>query len=147
MAERITNQRAAILELLKHNKAHPTANQVYEQVREKLPHISKGTIYRNLENLQEEGLVRAVPIAGTMRFESLEECGAHDHFICKECSNIIDIHIDQTHNNALKALARKHPELEAEDVIISWQGTCKRCVGGKKYGRKTRRNRQQGTRI
>ena len=55
---RITAQRKAILEELQNTNTHPTADELYKMVRLRLPRISLGTIYRNLEKLSEEhGLV------------------------------------------------------------------------------------------
>ncbi|MGC8659306.1 MAG: Fur family transcriptional regulator, partial [Desulfomonilaceae bacterium] len=55
---RQTSQRRIILEELAKLKTHPTANEVYEVVRKRLPKISLGTVYRNLELLSESGSIR-----------------------------------------------------------------------------------------
>ncbi|MGE5577510.1 MAG: Fur family transcriptional regulator, partial [Syntrophothermus sp.] len=53
----MTRQRQIILEELKNVTTHPTADEVYEMVRRRLPRISLGTVYRNLELLAEEGII------------------------------------------------------------------------------------------
>ena len=52
---RMTRQRKLILEELRRMKSHPTADEIYSMVREKLPRISLGTVYRNLQLLTGPG--------------------------------------------------------------------------------------------
>ena len=61
----MTRQRRVILEALRGTTSHPTADEVYEMVRRRLPRISLGTVYRNLEILSGEGLVAKLEMAGT----------------------------------------------------------------------------------
>ena len=70
--ERNTHQRSVILSYLEQNKVHPTAQELFDAVKKKIPHISRGTVYRNLDVLCDQKKVRAVPLAGTNRFESIE---------------------------------------------------------------------------
>lgn len=127
MGQRITNQRVAILDFLEGNHTHPTAQDIYEAVRAHLPHISKGTVYRNLDGLCTEGLVRAVPISGTSRYESVSE-GPHDHFVCTGCERIIDVPRSALDDKAMAHLRRRRPDLKADGVVISWTGHCKQCT-------------------
>lgn len=126
MERRQTSQRSAILTLLKDHKTHPTAAEIYTKVSKQHPHLSRTTVYRNLELLETEGLVRAVPLAGTTRYESLED-GHHDHFVCESCGHITDLHIPGLDKKALAHLKKNHPDLAATTVTISWSGTCRRC--------------------
>ena len=57
---RMTNQRQIILEEVKKVHSHPTADEVYERVRKKIPRISMGTVYRNLDVLSKTGLIRKI---------------------------------------------------------------------------------------
>ena len=125
--ERNTHQRSVILSYLEQNKVHPTAQELFDAVKKKIPHISRGTVYRNLDVLCDQKKVRAVPLAGTNRFESIEHEGEHDHFVCDNCQEIIDIHLEDIDKKVLLAFAKKHPELSAESVTISWSGSCPSC--------------------
>ena len=58
-----SKQREAILQVLKNSKAHPTANQVYEEVRKIIPNISLGTVYRNLSELGGSGEILCLHVA------------------------------------------------------------------------------------
>jgi Fur family transcriptional regulator, peroxide stress response regulator len=69
---------------------HPTATEIYDSVRKQLPRISLGTVYRNLDFLAEQGIIRKLEIGGAKaRFD---ECGEHHHVLCVQCGKIDDIH-------------------------------------------------------
>ena len=92
MNRRETKQREAILGVLRNTRSHPTADQIYDEVRKAIPHISKGTVYRNLQVLQEMGLVIELNLDGTIsRFEAKQ--GSHYHFRCEKCGRIFDINV------------------------------------------------------
>ena len=59
-----TAQREAILKELRSVKTHPTADELYAALRVKLPTISLGTVYRNLEQMSQAGIVRKLETAG-----------------------------------------------------------------------------------
>lgn len=87
---RNTPQRRVILHELRQLNSHPTAAQLYAVVRKRLPRISLGTIYRNLEVLNEDGLISKLEFSGAeTRFDGRLE--QHDHVRCTECGKIEDI--------------------------------------------------------
>lgn len=87
---RITRQRQVILEELRKVTTHPTADEVCQMVRQKLPHISLGTVYRNLELLAEHGLIQKIELAGSQRrFDGNVE--NHYHIHCKRCARVDDL--------------------------------------------------------
>ncbi len=63
----MTRQRQVVLEAVRATDAHPTGDEVYRLARRKLPHISLGTVYRNLELLSEAGLIRKLELGGAAR--------------------------------------------------------------------------------
>jgi Fur family ferric uptake transcriptional regulator len=68
----MTNQRQVILEEIQKVNTHPTADEVYETVRKRLPRISLGTVYRNLEILSACGLIQKIgPLSNQMRFDGI----------------------------------------------------------------------------
>jgi Fur family ferric uptake transcriptional regulator len=88
----MTRQRETILDELKGNRSHPPADEIYESVRRRLPHISLGTVYRNLEILCEHGLVQKLEHAGFQRrYDARLE--NHYHVRCIRCGNIRDIEV------------------------------------------------------
>jgi Fur family ferric uptake transcriptional regulator len=90
-SHRNTLQRRIILEELCAVTSHPTASELYELVRERLPKISLGTVYRNLELLTQLGVVRKLEFAGAeARFDGT--VAPHHHVRCQECGQVDDIH-------------------------------------------------------
>ncbi|MDR2745258.1 MAG: transcriptional repressor, partial [Desulfovibrio sp.] len=74
----MTRQRSVILEELRKVDTHPTADELYTIVRVRLPHISLGTVYRNLEYLVAAGEIARLESAGTsMRFDG--DVSGHQH--------------------------------------------------------------------
>ncbi len=127
---RMTRQRRAILDVLRDNRTHPTADDVYARVRRKLPRVSLGTVYRNLELLAAEGAIRTLHLAGKqMRFDG--EPGAHDHVHCLGCGRIDDIPSSPTDRVAERIL--RTLDYEVVGRRLEFLGWCPRCR------RKTRR--------
>ncbi len=87
---RITKQRRMILEEVKKSKSHPTADKIYDLVKKEIPDISMGTVYRNLDILSEEGLVRKLELAHLQRrYDGNME--NHYHVLCTECGRVDDL--------------------------------------------------------
>ena len=87
---RMTKQRQVILEELRMMHSHPTADELYERVRSRLPKISLGTVYRNLERLAGSGIIRRLENTGPqMRFD--RDLHGHQHVRCISCGRIEDI--------------------------------------------------------
>ncbi len=90
VARRNTKQRQVILEELQKLESHPSAAALYETVRGRLPNISLGTVYRNLELLAEMGMIRKLHIGqAEARFDARTE--AHYHVSCVECGRLDDV--------------------------------------------------------
>jgi len=125
-ALRTTRQRKVILEELCKIRTHPTANEVYELVRKRLPRISLGTVYRNLELLSESGLIQKLEMAGSQkRFDGITQ--NHYHVRCVACGRVDDVASGQfaTINQAIGSI---------NDYDILWHrlefvGVCPRCKG------------------
>jgi Fur family ferric uptake transcriptional regulator/Fur family peroxide stress response transcriptional regulator len=88
---RHTRQRKVILDILRSDPVHLTAEEIYQRARKALPGISLGTVYRNLNFLCGEGLAWEVRNgdSGSARFEAAR--APHAHFLCRECQEVRDI--------------------------------------------------------
>jgi Fe2+ or Zn2+ uptake regulation protein len=87
---RTTEQRRVIMEELAKSDAHPTADELYRLVRKRLPKISLGTVYRNLEILSRSGKIHKLETAGSQkRFDGVVE--NHYHVRCVRCDRIEDV--------------------------------------------------------
>lgn len=86
----ITKQRQVILEELKKAVSHPTADEVFLMVRQRLPRISLGTVYRNLELLSENGMIQKLDWSGRQkRYDGNFE--NHYHIRCLNCGRVEDV--------------------------------------------------------
>ncbi len=86
---RMTRQRKVILEELRKLHTHPSADEIYEVVRHRLPRISLGTVYRNLEVLSELGEIQKLELSGLLkRFDG--DTKKHYHIRCVRCSRVDD---------------------------------------------------------
>ena len=86
---RMTRQRRVILEELRKVDTHPSADEIYEIVRKRLPRISLGTVYRNLEILSESGDIQKLePGCSLKRFDG--NPSEHSHIRCVRCDRIAD---------------------------------------------------------
>ncbi len=124
--KRMTKQRKIILDVLKNTKIHPTADWVYDQVREELPNISLGTVYRNLKVLKEMGEIMELDFGSTYsRFDGIPE--NHYHFVCNHCERVYDI--DMPVDETLLERAEKRAEHQIDEHRLEFYGTCSECIG------------------
>lgn len=87
---RMTRQRKVILEELGKVYTHPTADEIYAMVKEKLPNISLGTVYRNLDLLAENNQVLKLETAGNIRRYDAN-MAPHSHIRCVSCGKVFDV--------------------------------------------------------
>lgn len=86
---RMTLQRRVILEELRKQNNHPSADELYDRVRAKLPRISLGTVYRNLEILTELGEIQTLELSGSIkRYDGIPK--KHYHIRCVQCGRVDD---------------------------------------------------------
>ena len=89
----MTRQRKVILEELRKVNTHPSADEVYEMVRKRLPRISLGTVYRNLEILSASGEIQKLELGCTLkRFDGMAE--NHYHIRCLQCDRVADAPVE-----------------------------------------------------
>lgn len=89
-ARKRSKQRDCIQRFLETRRDHPTAEMVYQNIREEIPNISLATVYRNLSLLAEMGEIRKIPTEeGPDRFDPVTL--PHDHFFCRECGCLMDL--------------------------------------------------------
>lgn len=86
---RNTKQRKLVLDAVRQSYNHPTADEIYNAVREQDDKISRGTVYRNLNLLADAGEILSIKTPGGSRFDRTIE--PHAHIICTSCSRVIDV--------------------------------------------------------
>jgi len=123
---RRTAQRQIILEELAKVKTHPTANDLYDMVRKRLPRIGLGTVYRNLELMSNKGIIQKLEVGGTQkRFDAITE--PHCHIRCTYCGKVEDIDLAVT-DDVLKKAAQSSP-YQVTGYSIEFSGVCLDCQG------------------
>lgn len=120
----VTAQRRTILENILDREDHPTADQVYDQVRKLLPTISRTTVYRILDGFVELGIITKICHPGSAaRFDPKTD--QHHHLVCLCCNNIIDLE-EKRLNKLLWPDVRRHG-FEIRDYHIHFRGVCAAC--------------------
>ena len=120
-----SKQRSLILDTLRQNPYHPTAEQVFALVRQKDSNISLATVYRNLNQLAENGMIRKLShLDKVARFD--HTLVKHYHFICTSCSQVIDI--DSSIMPSFIQQITDQTGLAVESADISLQGICPDCL-------------------
>lgn len=121
---RITRQRKAVLEVVRSAHNHPDAAWIYQQVRQLVPRISLGTVYRTLDALVEEGQLVPLTRSGqAIRYEP--NLDGHLHMVCQSCGELIDLHYPLP--DLLLEIRARYPDLEVQRVSVEFAGLCERC--------------------
>src|ERR1035438_8315700 len=125
----LTVQRRIILESIAVREDHPTADQVFEGVSNKLPGLSRTTVYRVLETLVNMGVVhKAQHLGSAARYDPNTE--RHHHLTCLSCHKVVDMEdeiLDQ-----IRILKSASKEFEITDYSVHFKGYCADCVSKKK---------------
>jgi Fur family peroxide stress response transcriptional regulator len=127
----VTSQRRAVFEAILGRGDHPTAEQLYREIRRRLPQISRMTVHRILGNFASLGLViRTCHPGSVARFDPRVD--RHHHLVCLDCGRILDV--EDPRLNALP-LPQVGPEkFEIRDYHVHFRGVCARC---RRPGRRT----------
>ncbi len=121
-----SKQREIILNTLKENVVHPTAEYLYAKVKEKDPKISLATLYRNLNQLTENGIIKKIDgLENSSHYD--HNTHNHYHFICKKCNRVYDIKSEVAPDLINKTEELTDFLIENHDIVFS--GICKECRG------------------
>ncbi len=114
--------RESMIKILQSTDTHPTAEWIYQRLREEFPRVSLATIYRNLKKLTQMGVIREIYMADSSRFDA--NMSEHYHFICSKCKRVIDVipegapvDFSTLRNNGFKI----------DNYVLSIYGTCQSC--------------------
>ena len=118
---KITPQRLAILKELE-TKGHASIEEIYEDIKDFFPSISIATIYKNISALKDENIISEICLHQKYKFEITKE--PHAHFICKNCSKIVDVPFSKT---LKEEIDKNYPDSQKELYIY---GICEECKEG-----------------
>lgn len=125
----VTVQRRTVFEAVSVRRDHPTADMVYDSVRERIPGLSRTTVYRVLETLVGAGLVRRVHHAGGVtRFDPITE--RHHHLVCEACSRLVDL--EDAAVPELRLPLARGSGFRIKDYSVSFLGLCGACARGRR---------------
>lgn len=119
-----SKQREMILDTLKENVVHPTAEYLYEKIKSKDPKISLATLYRNLNQLTQNGIIKKIDgLETSSHFD--HNTHKHYHFICSKCNRVFDISADVAPDLIEKTENSTGFEIQSHDIVFT--GICKEC--------------------
>ena len=120
----MTKQRRAILEVLRSTDRHPDAYWIYETVRQKIPNISLGTIYRTLKVLCDAGLARELNYGDQLsRYDG--NVSHHGHVTCLRCGRIADVRIPP--DGDFTQVAEQDSGFQIKAFRVEFEGLCPEC--------------------
>ena len=123
---RYSPQRESILKIVRGTDTHPTAEWIFSQTRQEMPTISLGTVYRNLNQLADHGLIKRIFDQGHVRYDGTTT--RHDHFHCEICGQFYDVNVPL--EDIVDQLSPA-PGFEVTDYSLEITGTCPDCLSRK----------------
>jgi Fur family peroxide stress response transcriptional regulator len=119
---RVTAQRLAVYRALAEDASHPTADSVYKRLRSDFRGLSQATVYRTLEFLEQEKLIRRVSAPEAVgRFDA--NISNHQHLVCRVCGSLGDVSVPDLGQGVLPAVAG----FTVEELDIRLVGYCHGC--------------------
>ncbi len=121
---RLTPQRIAILKYLEGNTSHPTADDIFRDVRRNYPTLSFATVYNTLQTLKNLGDIMEITI-DPLRKHYDPNTRQHHHVVCIKCNRIWDVFED--YSEKLKLPANMSKEINAVGAHVDFYGICRNC--------------------
>ena len=122
--QRNSRQRQMILEAVRTRCDHPTADQIYLDVRAKDDKISRGTVYRNLGVLSEDGEITNVKVPAADRYDSRQDL--HYHLFCTDCKRVFDAPLAYRGEYDAQVAAETGFQISRHRIIF--EGICPECA-------------------
>ena len=123
----LTKAREVVLEVVRASDEHPTANEVFDSAKAKLPGISFATVYNSLRFLKEAGHIAEIQFGnGASRFDGM--IGRHDHALCTQCGRLVDIELELPKRLVETAAALSN--FKPESLEFTLRGLCEVCAPG-----------------
>jgi len=124
MRRRNTRQREIIRQAAAGRSDHPTADQIYLELAQKHPTISRGTVYRNLKLLAQSGQLQQLNMPGADRFDCRTD--RHAHMMCVRCQAVRDV--DSPYDTALDRKASQETGYRVAAHYVLFEGVCPACL-------------------
>ncbi len=124
MQRRLTKQKELILDIVQRSYDHPTADEVYAEAKSIKDDISRCTVYRNLHQLAEDGLIQEITSIGQFPNRYDFNLKQHYHVVCSHCGKIEDVDVDL---NPLDISKVESTGFKVTGVEIIFRGVCPKC--------------------
>ena len=119
-----SKQREKILDTLKNNVVHPTAEYLYEILQKENSKISLATLYRNLNQLAENGIIKKIDgLEPSSHYD--HNTHGHYHFICDNCKKVFDVSTEIAPDLVKKTEEDTGFTVTNHDIVL--HGICKNC--------------------
>ncbi len=124
--QKVTPQRRHIFEALHHSPEHPSAEDIYDAVREVLPDISLATVYHTLNDLAAMGELVELDLGeGKSRYDTVTD--GHPHLVCQVCRRVEDVALDL---DCVQLLREETHGYQIERCAVVFYGLCPECQAG-----------------
>lgn len=114
-----------IIEILSSKDTHRTSQQIYEEIRERLPAVNPSTIYRSLDRMAEHGIVSVSDIGQGASVYEIVTNELHHHLVCQNCGKIITVGQEQVEGFFLKIETENNFKILTNHLILF--GICGEC--------------------
>ena len=120
----LTKQREVVLQVIRDEMEHLTANEVFDKAKQLLPTISFATVYNSLRYLKDAGHIAEISFGnGASKFDS--KTTRHDHAICTKCGKLVDLDLEMPPE--LVKLAADFSQFKLESLELTLRGLCPEC--------------------
>ena len=122
--QNFSRKREAILQTVRGTTEHPSAEWVYHQLKAAYPDLSLGTVYRNLSQFKNDGVIISLgTVNGQERFDGATH--PHSHFVCERCGRVLDV--ESTFSSEACSLISQRYGVLAERCDVIYRGICASC--------------------
>lgn len=129
VGQRVTSQRALLLDLLQEAGGHLDADELYRRARERMPRMSLSTVYRNLRLFKELGLVDEHHLGEDHHHYEVKGAVEHYHLVCLGCGKVIEFQCPVTEQ--IKEQVSGEHGFEVTNAEVNLEGYCPMCRGTK----------------
>lgn len=127
---KLTPQRLAIIRVFADDPSHPTAQELFERLRDAFPTMSFATVYNTLDALAKRGLSGELNLGGAARFDP--NTSPHHHAVCDRCGAVVDIPAAPVGRDAASRVSGAVPGFVVAREERTYHGTCSRCASGRR---------------
>jgi Fur family ferric uptake transcriptional regulator len=124
-SQRVTIQRALLLELLRQSSGHVDADELYHQARKKNPRLSLSTVYRNLQLFKKLGLIEEHHFDEEHHHYEVKSEAEHQHLLCTSCGKVVEFACPVSRK--LRKDIGKQYDFDITGVEVRMTGLCSHC--------------------